>query len=320
MPEKVMRKSARILILSFFCLAVSALGQQQQPDWNKVQIEIKKLTANVYMLRFSNGTPANVSGNVGALVGDDGTIIVDDGYAPMAPKLEAALKTISDKPVKYVFNTHWHGDHSAGNEYFGKFAVVIGHDNVWKMKEAGGKLFEPSPPSARPVITFSDQLTLHIDGGEIHAIHFPRGHTDTDSVIFFPQGEVVQMGDDFTVWDPPHFPAIDMDRDGSGGIQGQIAAAEYVLSHAPEDVQIIPGHGPSARRDDLVKYLAVLKGTGAAVQAGIDQGKSLDLLKQEKVLAKWDYLGQGKASDDYLERVYRCLTQKPTSAKPAGAQ
>jgi glyoxylase-like metal-dependent hydrolase (beta-lactamase superfamily II) len=316
--EKVMRKIS-IVVVVMSLLALSARGQQPQPDWSKVQIEIKKLTANVYMLRFSNGTPANVSGNVGAFVGDEGTVIVDDGYAPVAPKLEAALKTISDKPVKYVFNTHWHGDHSAGNEYFGKFAVVIGHDNVWKMKEKGGKLFAPTPVSDRPSITFSDRLTLHINGADIQAIHFPHGHTDTDSVIFFPQGEVVQMGDDFTVWNPPHFPAIDMDRDESGGVQGQIAAAEYVLSHAPGDVQIIPGHGPLAKRDDLVKYLAVLKGTAAAVQAGIDQGKSLDQLEQEKILAQWDYLGSGKAADDYLERVYRGLTQKPAGAGPTGA-
>ena len=110
-----------------------------------------------------------------------------------------------------------------------------------------------------------------------------------------------------------------MDRDGSGGVQGQIAAAEYVLSHAPENVQIIPGHGPLSKRDDLVTYLAVLKGTAAAVQAGIDEGKSLDQLKQEKVLAKWDYLGQGKASDDYLERVYRCLTQKAPNGGVTGS-
>jgi cyclase len=314
-----MRKSAAIAILFITFLSLPALGQQTEPDWSKVQIEIKKLTANVYMLRFSNGTPANVSGNVGAFVGDEGTVIVDDGYAPVAPKLEAALKSLSDKPVKYVFNTHWHGDHSAGNEYFAKSAVVIGHDNVWKMKETGGKLFAPSPVSGRPSIIFSDRLTLHINGAEIQAIHFPHGHTDTDSVIFFPQGEVVQMGDDFTVWNPPHFPAIEMDRDGSGGVKGQIAAAEYVLSHAPEDVQIIPGHGPLAKRDDLVKYLAVLKGTAAAVQAGIDQGKSLDQLKQEKILAQWGYLGAGKASEDYLERVYRGLTQKPADAGSTGA-
>ena len=298
-----MRKIAYLFVLSLLCLPLSALAQRQQPDWDKVQIQIKKLTANVYMLHFSNGTAANFGGNVGAFVGEDGTVIVDDGYAPMAPKLEAALKTISDKPVKYVFNTHWHGDHSEANEYFGKFATIVDTDNVRKMMETGGKLFPPSPLVARPVITFSDQITLHINGSEIRAVHFPRGHTDTDSVIFFPQGQVVQMGDDFTVWDPPHFPAIDMDRDGSGGVQGQIAAAEYVLSHAAADVQVIPGHGPLATRDDLTKYLAVLTGTKAAVQAGIDQGKSLDQLKQEKVLAKWDYLGQGKASDDYLERV-----------------
>ena len=191
-----MRKHSYVLVLFALCLTLPALGQRPQTDWDKVQIEIKKITSNVYVLRFSNGTAAVVGGNVGAFVGDEGIVLGDVGYAPTAARLQAALKTISDKPVKYVFNTHWHGDHSAADEYFGKFAVVIGHDNVWKMKESGGALFEPTPPSTRPSITFSDQLTLHINGAEVRAVHFPRGHTDTDSVIFFPEGHVVQMGDD----------------------------------------------------------------------------------------------------------------------------
>jgi cyclase len=312
----MMRKCAVVLVALFVALPVFA---QQKTDWSKVEVKIQKLTDNVYELQFSNGTGANVGGNVGALVGDDGIAIVDAGYAPAAPKLEAALKTISGKPVKYLLNTHYHGDHSEGNVYFGKTAIIIAHDNARKKKEAGSKSFPASPAISLPVITFSDQLTLHMNGGEIRAIHFAHGHTDGDSIYFFPQGKVVQTGDVFVNWEQPGFPAIDMDGDGSGGVQGQIDVAEYILAHAPDDVKIIPGHGNLASKADVTKELAVLKGTSAAVQAGIDQGKSLQQLQQEKVLAPWDYLNTHIKSDVYLERLYNALKNKNGSAHGGGA-
>jgi cyclase len=146
-----------------------------------------------------------------------------------------------------------------------------------------------------------------LNGAEIHAIHFAHGHTDGDSIYIFPQGKVVQTGDDFVNWEQPGFPAIDMDGDGSGGVQGQIDVAEYILGHTPDDVKIIPGHGIVASKADVVKELAVLKGTVAAVQAGIDQGKSLDQLKQEKVLAQFEYLNTHIKTDVYLQHLYNAL-------------
>jgi cyclase len=306
------RKSIFVLI-AVALLPCSALAQRQI-DWEKVQVKTQKLDENVYLLQFASpeGLGANVGGNVGALVSEDGIAIVDCGYAPAAPKLEAALRAISEKPIKYLLNTHWHGDHTGANAYFGKTAVIIAQDNARKKMKKGGGLFGPSSAIALPAFTFDDRLTLHLKGGDILGVHFEHGHTDTDTIYFFPGGKVVQTGDDFVNWSPPGFPAIEMDNDGSGGVDGQIAADEYILDHAPADVKVIPGHGNLASRDDLVKMLAVLKDSRAAVQAGIDQGKNLDQMKQEQAFAKWDYLNESHhiQSDVYFERLYKTLSSK----------
>jgi cyclase len=318
-----MQKSRIVFLALPLFMALSLFAQQQQqqpPDLSKVQVRVQKLSENVYVLQ-SQGATAGM-GNIGAFVGDDGIVLVDAQLVELGPKIEAALKTISDKPVKYVLNTHWHGDHTGGNAYFGKSAIIIAQDNVRKKMETETDRRITNLLLSLPVITFSDQLTLHLNGGELHAIHFAHGHTDGDSLVLFSQTNVVHMGDLFTNFDPPHFPAVDTENDGSGGPQGEIAAAEYVLAKAPDDVKIIPGHGNVASKVELNKYLDVLKGTSAAVQAGMDQGKSLEQLKQEKVLAKWEYLDSPPIKTDvYLERLYKGLaSQKAGGAKSDGAQ
>jgi glyoxylase-like metal-dependent hydrolase (beta-lactamase superfamily II) len=209
-----------------------------------------------------------------------------------------------------VLNTHWHGDHSGADEYFGRSAVVVAHDNARRKMLKGGMLFPPSPAVALPAVTFTDRITVHINGGDVEGVHFDHGHTDTDTVYFFPGGKVVQTGDDFVNWPIPGFPAIEQDTDGSGGADGQIAALEYILSRTAADVKIIPGHGNVASRDDMAKMLGVLKDTRAAVLAGISQGKSLEQMTQEKAFAKWDYLNESRhiQSDVYFERLYKGLT------------
>jgi glyoxylase-like metal-dependent hydrolase (beta-lactamase superfamily II) len=288
----------------FLTLPVSAQQQEPgawKPEWAKTEIKIEKVSNKVYLLQGQGG-------NIGAYVGDEGIALVDAGYAQLGPKVESVLKTISDQPVKYVLDTHWHVDHQNGNAYFEKTAIIIAQDNVRKLMKTGGRTYygyhPPTPAAALPVITFSDQLTLHMNGGEIHAVHFPHGHTNTDSIYLFTQENVVHMGDDFESL--PEFPL--WDPDGEGSLRGYIAAYEYVLAHTREDVKIIPGHGNLATRDELAKSLAALKESAAVVQAGIDQGKSLDQLKQERVLAKWSYLGRGAYSTDrYLEILYNDL-------------
>src|SRR6516164_3378078 len=193
----------------------SALAQQ---DFSKVQIKATKVAGNIYMLEGSGG-------NIGVSVGDDGIVLVDDQFAPLAPKIKEALKGITDKPIKFVLNTHFHGDHTGGNVKFGAEAPIIAHENVRKRLQEGGKVggnvVEPAPKEALPVITFNDRATVHLNGEDIRAIHFPNGHTDGDSVIFFSQSKVVHMGDDFVTYG---FPFVDVASGGS--VSGMNAGVE----------------------------------------------------------------------------------------------
>jgi cyclase len=304
-----MRKLALFLTLS--CLTFAAYPAfAQQPDWDKVQIKTQKLTDNTYLLQGAGG-------NITAFVGQDEIVLVDCEFLQLGPKIQAALKTISDKPVKYLFNTHWHADHSGADAYFAGTAVIIAQENVRKRMEADPRLSKT--PLALPGVTFSHELTLHTPDGDLQAIYFPEGHTNGDSAVFLPGAKVVATGDDFSKWDPPHFPSIDRDGDGSGGVQGEIAAAEYVLAHTPGDVKIVPGHGDLATKTDLAQYLAILKDTSAVVRQAMRQGKSLDQMKKEKILAKWQSLevpdnpGAMK-SDVYLEHLYRSLSAENPAA------
>ena len=298
-----MRK-AFFVPLSFFLFSSLQLFSQQ--DFSKVEIKVQKVSGTVYMLEGAGG-------NIGASVGEDGIVVVDDEFLPLADKIEAALKGITDKPVKFVLNTHWHGDHTGGNPHFGEKAPIIAQENVRKRLASGGTTrfgkTEPAPKVALPVITFEDNVSVHLNGEDIRAIHVANGHTDGDSIIFFRQSKVVHMGDDF--FNGGMFPFIDLDSGGS--VLGMIAGGEKVLAEAPDDVKIIPGHGPLGTKDDLRKFVTMLKETTAAVEAGIKKKKTLAQLKQEKVLAKWDSYGQGFIKTDvFIEILYDSLTKKPS--------
>jgi cyclase len=309
-----------LLLLLSFCIALTIRAQQppqQAPDFSKAQVKVQELAENVFVLQ-SSGVQAGM-GNIGVFAGNEGILLVDSQLVELGPKIDAALKTISDKPVKYVLNTHWHGDHTGGNAYWGKTAVLIAQDNVPKTMQKEPDRRITDLPVSLPTMTFGNQLALHINGGEVRAMYFGRAHTDGDVVVFFPRGSVVHMGDVFTNFDPPHYPALDSDDDGTGGPEGEIAAIEYVLTHAPDDAKIIPGHGALASKAELRKYLDVIKATTAVVQAGIKQGKSLDQLKQEKVLAQWDYLDSPPIRTDvYLERLYKSLASKNDAGTSGG--
>ena len=295
-----------------FCLValLTAAAFAQDNDFSKVQIKVTKVAGNVYMLQGAGG-------NIAASVGDDGIVVVDDQYAPLADKIQAALKGITDKPIRFVINTHYHEDHTGGNEFFQQKAPIIAHDNVRKRLEEGGTAgnnasvkFEakPQPKSALPIITFDHDVTVHLNGEDIRALHVPSGHTDGDSVIFFPKSNVVHMGDDFVTYG---FPFIDLG--GGGSVEGMITGLESIIPKLPPDVKVIPGHGPVSNLDDVRAYLKMLKDTSAAVQAGIKRGKTMDQLKQEKVLEPWKkYSGDFISSDAFIETLYNDLTGKKT--------
>jgi len=289
---------------------LACLSVAQNQDFSKVQMKVTKVAGNVYMLEGAGG-------NIGASVGDDGIVIVDDQYAPMADKIKAALKDITDKPVRFVINTHYHEDHTGGNAIFQQTVPIIAQDNVRKRLQEGGTAgnfgavsFEakPQPKEALPIITFDHDVTVHLNGEDIRALHFPHGHTDGDSVIFFPKSNVVHMGDDFVTYG---FPFVDLG--GGGSVKGMTAALEEIIPKLPTDVKIIPGHGPVSNLDDVRRFVAMLKDTTAVVEKGIQQGKSLDQLKQENVLAPWQkWSGDFISTEQWLVTLYNDLTGKKT--------
>jgi glyoxylase-like metal-dependent hydrolase (beta-lactamase superfamily II) len=270
-----------------------ALGQQ---DFSKVEIKATKVAGNIYMLEGAGG-------NIGVCAGEDGIVIVDDQYAPLANKIKEALKGISDKPLKFVINTHFHGDHTGGNVEFGNEATIIAHENVRKRLKEGGPPpggAKPAPKVALPIITFNDRTTVHVNGEDIRAVHFPNGHTDSDSVIFFPQSNVVHMGDDFVTYG---FPFVDVKSGGS--ISGMIAGDEKVLGMLSADAKIIPGHGALSTPADLRKFIDMLKETRALVADAIKHGKSVQQMKEEHVLEKYESLGTGFIKTDaWIDTLY----------------
>jgi glyoxylase-like metal-dependent hydrolase (beta-lactamase superfamily II) len=250
-------------------------------------------------------------------VGEDGIVIVDDQYAPLAEKIQAALKNlkITDKPVRFVVNTHYHGDHTGGNAPFASSgSTVIAQDNVRKRLETGGVAgnggslkFEqkPAPKGALPVITFEHDVTVHLNGEDIRALHFPAGHTDGDAIIFFPKNNVVHMGDDFVRYG---FPFIDVTSGGS--VQGMISAMEKVSVELPADVKVIPGHGALSNLDDVRAFVKMLKETSAAVQKAIDEHKTVEQMKQEKILSPWAKWSSDKFinAGQFIDTLYNSLT------------
>ena len=300
----------RICAIFTSCLLVGGFALAQDQDFSKVQIKVSKVAGNVYMLQGAGG-------NIGASVGDDGIVIVDDQYAPLADKIQAALKGITDKPVRFIINTHYHPDHTGGNEYFQKQAPIIAQDNVRKRLESsgaggtGGSVHfdnKPAPHDALPIVTFDHDVTVHLNGEDIRALYFPAGHTDGDSIIFFPHSNVVHMGDDFVTYG---FPFIDVEAGGS--INGMIDAVSQVVAQLPPDVKVIPGHGPISTLDDVRAYETMLKETRDAVQQALKEGKTLDQMKQAKLLDPWKkYSGEFITEDAFLETLYNSLTGQKT--------
>jgi len=288
---------------------VQAAAAQQEPDWSKVQIKTTKVSGNIYMLEGQGG-------NIAASVGEDGIVIVDDQFAPLAEKIQAALKDlkITDKPVRFVINTHYHGDHTGGNVPFNNAgSTLIAQDNVRKRLESGGTAgnggsikmdVKSAAKAALPIITFEHDVTVHLNGEDIRALHFPSGHTDGDSIIFFPKNNVVHMGDDFVRYG---FPFIDVASGGS--VQGMIDAMEKATTQLPADVKVIPGHGALSNLDDVRAFTKMLKETSAAVRKALDDHKTLEQIKQEKILAPWaKWKGDFVNEDAFIETLYNSLT------------
>jgi len=243
----------------------------------KQDITTQNLSEGMYML-------LGPGGNIGVSVGDDGVFVIDDKFARFADQIIGQIKGITDQPIRYVINTHYHGDHSGANAQMKAIgATIMAHENVRKRmgmtfeNKAFGQTIEATDPSLWPTLTFSDKATLHFNGQTVTAIHTPKAHTDGDSIIYFKEANLLHMGDNFF---NGMFPYIDID--GGGSLQGMIAAHELALSLINDETTIIPGHGPLAVKADLRKTQDILKDIQNRVQLEISKGASLeDILKKD---------------------------------------
>jgi cyclase len=291
----------RLLVsVAFLVLSVAPVSAQEQ-DFSKVEVKTVPVAGSVSMLQGSGG-------NIAVLVGPDGVLIVDDEFAPLVPKILAAIGQLSSKSVRFVVNTHWHGDHTGGNAGLGtEGAVIVAQDNVRKrmsteqfnafMKRAT----PPSPAVALPVITFADGVKFYLDGEEIEVTHVGPGHTDGDSTVWFRKANVIHMGDNFF---NGLYPFIDGSSGGS--LDGTVTALEGVLSRIDDQTKVIPGHGPLGSKADLKKFHDMLATVRDRVQKAVREGKTQDQVVASKPSAEFDAAWGGGflKPDAFITLVY----------------
>jgi glyoxylase-like metal-dependent hydrolase (beta-lactamase superfamily II) len=286
------RRTLPILVLT----AVACAHARAQQDFSKVEMKTTHVAGNVYMLEGAGG-------NIGVSAGPDGLLIVDDEFLPLAPKIEAALAKINPGKLKFVLNTHFHGDHTGSNAHFGRQAPIIAHTNARKRLGRSAT----TTKDALPVVTFDDSLSVHFNGEEIKVLHVPSGHTDSDCLIFFTKSNVVHMGDQFFCG---RYPNIDLG--GGGDVRGYIRNVEQAIEKIPADAKIIPGHGPLAGIEELKQFREMLVATSDFVAKEIAAGKTLQQVKDGGLPARWkewDKVPMGEAQ--WIEILYRGLSRKP---------
>jgi cyclase len=295
------------LAVTLLSILVSFAAAAQPGRFDKVEIKTTKLTDTVYMLEGEGG-------NIGVSAGADGVFLIDDQFAPLTPRILAAIKALSDKPVRFLINTHWHFDHTGGNENLGTAGtVIIAQDNVRKRLSTKQFIeffkapYGPSAPSALPVITFAEAVTFHLNGDEATALHVPNAHTDGDAIIHFRTSNVIHMGDTYFAG---LYPFIDVGTGGS--VKGMIAAADRALALADDATKIIPGHGPLSNKRELKIYRDMLAAIGTKVEAMAKAGKTLPEVIAAKPSSDYDAAwGNGFLKpDQFVEIVYSSAVKK----------
>src|SRR5471032_1731303 len=276
-------KMTRNVLASFACASLLAATSALAQDFSKVEIKTTKLTDTTYMMEGAGG-------NLGVSVGDDAVFVIDDQFAPLSEKITAAIAKLSAKPVKFILNTHWHGDHTGGNENFGRAgAIIIAQENV--RKRMGSEQFiefmrskvAASPGIALPVVTFASSVTFHLNGDEMRAIHVPRAHTDGDAMVIFVKSDVIHMGDTYF---NGMYPFIDTSSGGT--VEGVIAACDQALGIATDKTKIIPGHGPLSNRAELQAYRDMLAAVSQRVRKMVTDGKKLEEITAAGVSSDYD--------------------------------
>ena len=265
-------------------------------DFDDVEITSELVAPSIYMLQGSGG-------NIGVSIGDDGVLVVDDQYAPLTARIAAAIRALTDAPVEYVVNTHFHYDHTGGNENFGQLgAAIVAHEQS-RIRMLNDQLVGTTPqpasaPEALPEITFDQSVRFHYNGQTVDIFHLGRAHTDGDAMVYFREANVIHAGDVFVRYGLPF-----VDTGNGGTINGLIRFVEAVAQVIDEDTRIIPGHGSVATRQDLIEYGAMLRTIRDRVQAGIDEGHSLG-----EILASDPTAGFGPGDpEEFVTNTYDTL-------------
>jgi glyoxylase-like metal-dependent hydrolase (beta-lactamase superfamily II) len=296
------------LLLIFALVSISQAhtslikGAHKQAQQQDVVIKTEKVAGNVYVL-FGQG------GNIGVSAGADGILMIDDQFERLADKIKAALKELGSDRPRFVFNTHWHGDHSGGNPIFGKDSVIVAHENVRKRLSATqnvmGETVKPMAAVGLPVITYGQGLSIHFNGEEVRAVHFPSGHTDGDTVLFFTGSNVVHLGDDFFAG---RFPFVDLNSGGS--VEGLARNIGELIKQIPANAKLIPGHGPVSTIEDLKTYHRTITETTAIVRDKM-KTKSLEAIKKEGLPEKYREWGTGFINTErWIETIYNSYSVK----------
>ncbi|HEY5749982.1 MAG TPA: MBL fold metallo-hydrolase [Chryseolinea sp.] len=272
----------RILLTLFFVMATTAAILAQQPNYDTVRIRPVLVSNNLYMLKGSGG-------NIGVLIGNDGTLMIDDQFAPLSNKINGAIKTLSPGEIKFLINTHVHGDHTGGNDNFKKMGItILAQDQVRERmtKETVNRMNEKVPPrgkDALPDITFADKLNLHINDEDIELIHFDPGHTDGDVIVHFKKADVYHMGDMFVTYG---YPFIDVSSGGS--VNGMISTLDKVLALMDDHAKVIPGHGELSTKADVKVFRDRLADIRDQVAAALKKGKKKEDLASLGITDKYD--------------------------------
>ncbi len=296
-----------LTLLVVFAITVTGIfahgDNSHFPKAQDVVVKTSKINGNVYMLQGRGG-------NVGAVVGPEGILIVDDDYKAVSEKLAAALKELGSEKPRFILNTHWHGDHTEGNQVFGKDSTIVAHINVRKRlidpPVIFGRKTDPYPAFALPIVTYSESMSIHINGEEVKLVHYPNGHTDGDTVVFFENANVVHFGDTFFFG---RFPFVDIDSGGS--VQGLINNIGALIQKVPADAKLIPGHGPVATHADLKNYHSIISESSKIVTDAMKAGKSLDEIKKAGLPDKFKEAGSGFIKTDaWIETIHRSYSKK----------
>jgi cyclase len=304
------------LATAAICAQTAQPQQEPRPGNDSVEITSQRLRPGLHVLMSAR------NGNIGVWNGADGIVVIDDSLAPLAPRVVEAIGRIAEGPIRFVINTHWHPDHTGGNELLGKSGgVVVAHENV-RTRLSEEQFIElvnlrvpPAPAGALPVVTFDDSVTFYLNGDRLDVVHVSDAHTDGDAVLWWQAANVVHTGD---VYVNGSYPFIDLDSGGS--LAGLVAAIEAVLARINDATVVIPGHGPVSNRRELSDYRDMIVTVGRRVREGVESGRNLEEVLASRPTAEFDArYGQGFMTPTRLiGNLYRDLTRPKPGLKPSG--